>query len=321
MDTFSIFEIQSLPYFKKQTAAGEYSAACPKCGGAPSPLKVAEGRANEPPDRFRYWESDGHFWCRACGLWGIVAERGGDRLSQAELKAVRDTITKDVLTERKALVCRLNLNDQAQGYWQALNGHTGLVSEWWGISPDTIDTFKVGYCDRAPLYPDSDSFTIPYLYPNKACVNIRHRLLQPPDSGKYRPQRAGLGVAFFNPQVLAEEWVVLVEGEMKVMALVQRGIPAFSIPGKSAFRACLQTSALYYPEGHNFFANVKKLHICLDPDALREARQIGLFVKDEFDVPEIRVVDPWEKPDDLMVKYGMSPGDFCRMLEYGEVIR
>lgn len=314
-------DLELLPYFRK-FGVDHYVAACPQCGGDPSPEKIRK-RDNSPPDRFCIWYMDAgqkaRFWCRRCGFQGFTGENGGlyqidpQRVSMlAEMRLEREKIAEterqNEAARKKTILQQLNESGLHKKYHQALNGHTDLVHEWYGLSDDSIEIWEIGYCSTCPLACYSDSLTIPYFWKDQI-INIRHRLLNPNGEGKYRPHAKGLGNAIFNANLLlAEDWIVLCEGEFKPIFLNQKGFPAIGIPGVASFD----------PSWVRLFGKVKQVHICLDPGQDGHAWQIGRLLAEV--VREVRVCTLMDEPDYLFTKWGSTVGDFAKVLEQGRLV-
>jgi len=194
-------------------------------------------------------------------------------------------------------------------YYSNLNGQAETVMRTWGLTQETVDLFKIGYCSHCPTSPDSDSFTIPYYHHTKV-INLRHRLIKPNGQGKYRPEAAGLPATIFNADLLdSEKWIVLVEGEFKAMVLTQYGLPAIAIPGVTAFKE----------DWAQRFSQVDKAHVCLDWGTETQARRIGGLLS-QAGVDVWLVTLPVAKPDDFFVAYGGTVRQFCKYLESGRKV-
>jgi len=318
----TIDDLENLPYFRKY-GLDHYVAACPNCGGNPSPYKVQK-HDNSPPDRFCIWFMEAgqkaRFWCRKCGFKGFSDENGAsyqldpERASMlAKMRLEREKNAElerqNQAAQKKRILQQLNETQLHVKYHQALNGHTGIVKEWYGLSDDSIDIWQIGYCDTCPMAKYSDSLTIPYFWRDEI-INIRHRLLQPNGEGKYRPQARGLGNAIFNANLLLDEdWVIMAEGEFKPILLCQKGFPAIGIPGVAAF----------VPDWVRLFKKIKRVHIVLDPGQDGYAWQTGRLLAEV--VREVRICSLWDEPDYLFTRYGMSVGGFAKILEQGELVK
>jgi hypothetical protein len=229
---------------------------------------------------------------------------------RADREQRRQAKEKGKRQEARRIIRKLQKNRPDLTYHQNLNGKTGYVKRKWGLTDDTIDMFKVGYCPACPTSSYSDSITIPYYWQGKL-INIRHRLSSPNGSGKYRPEMTGLPTALFNADTFLDGgWVILVEGEFKAMVLWQYGLPAVGIPGAKNFglvKRCIK-----------LFSRAEMVYVALDPDAEQAAIKIGKILVDGG--IDARLVILPTKPDDFFVLYGGTAGQFSAYLENGRVI-
>lgn len=294
----SVAQIESLPNYKHK-GNGEYSAVCPN------------PHCDSDEDAFLFWPDVGNFWCRKCGLEGFVTDKAFFTITpEIQAKIKRQRQEREQAKHQKHLTAIEQLQRERKDviYHQNLNGNSGYVKKRWGVTDDTIDIFKVGYCSACPTSPYSDSITIPYYYHEKL-INLRHRLSSPNGDGKYRPEMSGLPQAIFNADLLDnEDWLVLVEGEFKAMVLCQYGLPAIAIPGASNHKLIERWAKK--------FGKVDRVYITLDWYAEQHARQIGLTLSKTG--VDVRIVTlPVDKPDDFFVIHGGNVGQFCRYLELG----
>lgn len=292
--------IEALPNYKHK-CQGEYCASCPHCGGT---------------DRFQFWPDKGNYWCRRCELKGFVVD-GNEAESlfkltpeaAASLKAEieRHRRERERLEEEKRLsaiellqkrrmdvIYKSNLTDDFLGFIQAA----------WGIKNPMA--FNLGYCNLCPTYHESDSITIPYYWKGEL-INLRHRLIHPNGSGKYRPEMSGLSAAIFNADILrsTNEYVVLVEGEFKAIVLSEYGFKAVAIPGANGFKE----------KWTGFFSNSGTVYVALDPGAEAQAWDIAVMLTRHGHAA--RVVSIPVKPDDFFTLYGGNVESFRKYLRMG----
>jgi len=287
---------QHFPITLKHVSGDEYAGACPWCGG---------------DDRFRVWET-GNYWCRPgpghCGREGWVDELAGEKLSEHERRLLalearqarlerqqqeqerRLTKLERLQKMRPDLQYHRNLNEEAIEYW---------LSE--GIYDDAIKQHHLGYCDACPTFRQSASYTIPVYDYDTKLVNVRHRLITPDNTGKYRPECAGLGTSLYHAEALQEPLprILIVEGEKKSIVLSQHNFTSVGLMGKS-FR--------WRRQWFDWFKDHGEIVIALDPDAMDSAWKLGeLFVKEGFEA--VRVARFPVKPDDAIVVYGAGYAD------------
>lgn len=295
VDRLSRADIETLPHFSKKTAH-EYSAACPFCG--------------EGEDRFLYWPDKGNYYCRRCEAKGFVLEVDGRLITEEQRQAWAAAAKQRELQEAektKTALERLQMYHAANvaRYHQQLTDRS-----WWygkGLSDETINRFSVGYTTNCPTLPGYESYTIPITYRGKL-YNIRHRLKEPTDGGKYRPEIAGLPSALFNADALDDEFafeIVLVEGEIKAMVLEQLGFQAVGVPGANLFK----------PKWARMFAN-HNVYVVFDPGAESQAEKVWLELGSAG--ANAKLVQVPVKPDDFFTIYGGTPYDFYNFLQLGK---
>lgn len=230
---------------------------------------------------------------------------------KAEIAKQRQEIVVQKKQKRQDALKKLQLSRPDIIYQKNLNGQAKYLKSHWGLNDSAIENFNLGYCQACPTSPYSDSFTIPY-YWRESLINLRHRLLQPNGSGKYRPEAAGLPSAIFNADLLSDcskdDFIIIVEGEFKAMVLWQQGFMAVAIPGATIFKE----------KWVKLFNKVGSVYIALDPGAATQAARIGNMLK----AGKVRasIVTLPTKPDDFFVVYGGNARDFSRFLEMGRIV-
>ncbi len=292
----STFDIEQLPHHKTKSQK-EWSSACPTCGGK---------------DRFLFWPEDGNFWCRQCELSGFIDQEAQSTLTEdqrADIEYRKRQARQAEIDRKRTALEQLQAKRNDLIYHHNLNGNSGYVRSHWGITDDTIDTFRVGYCNACPTSPYSDSITIPY-YWGDSLINLRHRLSSPNGQGKYRPEAAGLPTAIFNANIIkGEDWLVLVEGEFKAMVLQQNGLPAIAIPGATIFKE----------KWLKLFSAQQMIYVTLDPGV--EATAIKIAKMFNAAGLQVRLVTIPTKPDDFFTLHGGTVGQFCQYLEAGRLVQ
>lgn len=298
----TVNEIEHLPNYRKKTAR-EWSSACPNtgCGGV---------------DRFLFWPDKGNYLCRKCGLKGFVIDGNSpDSLFRVtpEMRAEweRQQIAREIEEHQKQLTTIEQLQARRMDiiyHGQLIEtGFDGVLDANWGIKPEMAARFRLGYCNVCPTYGQSDSLTIPYYWGDKL-VNLRHRLLHPNGSGKYRPEMAGLQSAIFNATRLLQptKALVLVEGEFKAVVLEQYGFAAVAIPGANQFK----------DKWARLFQNAGTVYVILDPGAEEHAAGIGATLARSG--VDCRLVIVPEKPDDMFTVYDVTPNEFGQYMRLGK---
>lgn len=296
MTTLTQLEISRLPHYKQKTKK-EYSAACPFC------------QAGE--DRFLFWPDKGNYYCRKCGAKGFIDDPAKLAFTQEQYDAWKRAEIERERKEQEEITARietLSQSDRAERYHRQMSNRSYWYSQ--GLTDESIDYYKLGYSPACPTFPDSPSWTIPIYYRGKL-YNIRHRLANPHDSGKYRPEFAGLPATMFNADLLDKgDWMtVLVEGEVKSMVLTQYGLNAVGIPGANSFKD--KWIKLFQPVGTVFIA--------LDPGAEAQALEIGQTLHGNG--INARICHLPVKPDDFLVKYRGTARELFQFLMLGEKVK
>lgn len=273
----------------KRKSHNEASSACPFC--------------NQGVDRFLIF-SDGGYWCRKCDVKGwLDDDQPRHTPSKAEILERRIAEIERMQREHERRITNLEIMHRSQDHIKYHQNLSGSTLEYWfqeGIAEESINKYLLGYCESCPTFRQSASYTIPVINRGKL-ENIRHRLISPNGSGKYRPHMAGLGNSLFNVDLLdsAEGRVLIVEGEKKSIVLAQAGFPNVGITGKRSFKR----------EWLPWFDHVQDIVICLDPDATDSAfRLAAVFGK------RARVAVAPAKIDDAIVKCGAGASDIEAMI-------
>lgn len=300
----SVLDVEQLPNHKVKSA-NEWSSSCPVCPTGTDSNK----------DRFLFWPNEGNFWCRQCNLSGFVDQEAQSRLTAAQLADIerrKRKVKQAEIDRNRTALERLQTTRNDLIYHRNLNGNSGYVKSHWGITDDTIEEFKIGYCHACPTSdPYSDSITIPYYWGEKL-INIDHRLNSPNGQGKYRPEAKGLPTALFNANIIAdEEWLVLVEGAFKTMVLHQNALPAIGTPGATNYKLIRKALKLFSPK--------QTIYVALDPGVEQAAIKIAkMFSEANL---QARLVSIPAKPDDFFTLYGGTVDQFYQYLEAGRVIQ
>jgi 5S rRNA maturation endonuclease (ribonuclease M5)/Zn ribbon nucleic-acid-binding protein len=256
---YTKIELLNLPNSAlKSKKRGEYSSACPVCGGE---------------DRFQFWPEVGNYWCRQCGLRGFVTD-APIRKNKSLASIISDKITSNTpgIEVWKKYNDNLYNEFSAQEYW---------MNE---LGPDYVKAIKyfgLGYCpDYKSLGP---TMTIPIRYGEKVYV-IKHRLLRPAKA-KYITEPRGVGAMIFNlDEIFAAKKVAVTEGEKKAMRLWLEGYTAVSsTTGAEGWR----------PEW-DLFLHGKEVFIIFDPDKAGKKNAKKMQER----IPSATIVELPQKVDD-----------------------
>lgn len=279
-------EVERLAHYTRKTKR-EWSAACPVCGGR---------------DRLCIWPDEGNFWCRQCDLKGFIDDaHAGGWNREAYLAEVAAQAERERLARRAALDAMERQRDRVAMYHHQMKDRSYWYSQ--GLSDATIDKYQLGWCPRCPTFTQCASWTIPVVFRGKL-LNIRHRLINPPNPhDKYRPETAGIGNMVFNADLFDQSdtnpVILVVEGEIKAMALTQRGFPSVGLPGASSFKESWV----------RWFDPFAEVLVVFDPGADRQARRVRDLIGQKA-----RVVSLPTKPDDFFVVYHGTAEQFQHWL-------
>ena len=229
----------------------------------------------------------------------IAAEMSIKRLEQ-EIE-----LAKQALNELKSAVkwevYHNNLNSENRHFWR-----TRGVPDWYqdymklGINPD-----KVLYYEEKEYH--TPTITIPFYKLGFDCVNLKHRLLQPPTPGwKYSYEHKGLPSNLFiaEPDMTSLSGrTLLVEGEIKAMvSMVTADDPTLQVigmPGKSPRMDMLDE-----------LKDCEPIYMCLDPDAYeftgdmksKDQRSAVQVILDYLGRERVRVIKLPQKIDDFILE-------------------
>lgn len=164
-----------------------------------------------------------------------------------------------------------------------------------GLPPSWQNFYQLGYCPAFPVSTETGrmttpSLTIPIFDPQWQVLNIRHRLLNPPQpNDKYRPERPGLHATplIGNPNKgYDHDPILVVEGEVKSMVTystlyqTEDNTPqVIGVPGKTAYRAIVDQL-----QGHD-------VYVLFDPDAEREAEEAARMVNGKVMTLPVKIDD------------------------------
>ena len=300
----------------KYRASGEWSSACPQCGGARG------GR--DPSDRFRMWERTGQassFWCRRCHYQGFTDDNKAQAPDPARIQELEEIRRREVAREEARLQAKI-ADLQQRAYWRGYHdAMSDQQRELWrraGVPNEFQDYWQLGYkAEYRGADFISPALTIPYFGPNWEAQTIQYRLLNPPaPADKYRFQ-AGLKSSLWlaEPNERMGGAVILCEGMKKAavtfIELIARGNGRYTVaavPSKAPGTELLAA-----------IQNADPLYIVLDPDAYSgRTPAVNRLVK-MIGAPK-KVVKLPVKADDFFVMYGGTAVEFQRFLEQGVTV-
>lgn len=304
--------------FTQAQGRNEWSAECPECGDA--------GHiGNDKPDRFRMWGPEPgkgpRGWCRSCGYFSWADEGMEDRSSPspeaiAAAKAERERLAAHERERMRSKIEAIRESAYWKGWHDAMGEQERGVWHGRGICDYLIDYYSLGYRTDYTCYYSGEEWrtpalTIPHYEAGWKLANIQYRLQEvPPDGGKYR-QTAGLPAAMFRtePEDDLAGAVLVVEGAIKSIVLYQHlgrrflgyNIHIVGIPSKTPSADMLAE-----------LEDAEPIYLALDPDAYEPggaAERVGRKLGDRT-----RFVHFPDKPDDLIVEYGLTGDDLLKYL-------
>jgi hypothetical protein len=190
---------------------------------------------------------------------------------------------------------------QTSRCWEKFNEQqTEFSHQWWehaGIPEDWQNFWKLGFI---PEYTCGEhktpAMTIPIFDVGWECINIRMRLVNPPQAGdKYRPYKSGLPAPMFiaDPDKPIGGKTLICEGEKKAaVAFItadNNELQVVGLPGKNPSSRLIEK-----------LKNCDPAYICLDPDAdpVPLAKEIG--------VKQVRIIRLQKKLDDTILDNGLG---------------
>lgn len=250
-------------------------------------------------DILDFWQ-----WATKKGLAGVLADHNISLTAEEVLQRKVDAAQRDIeaaqrkLDEVQSALIELRSGGLREKYHANLDEYDGMGRVLWenrGVPVWYQEKVFLGY-DNDHNWGDvhSASLTIPVYETGYNLINIRHRLIDPPEGfGKYRPERHGLPQSLFvaDPDKPLEGTCLVCEGEIKSMVayVTDPDMQVVGIPGKTPGRELLGK-----------LENFSEVNLCLDPDAdpMPLARQLG--------AERVRIVRLPEKIDDMIVALGLD---------------
>ena len=311
-----------LPYIAYQ-GGGEWSAACPWCGTA------GHDPGTGDPDRFRMFAPEpgrnARAWCRSCKefAWADANAEDYTTPSPEAIEAARlerERLAEQELERTKAKLRAIQASPMWKEWHDEMAEQERGVWRGRGICDYLIDYYSLGYRTDYTLTWDGSQWrtpalTIPHYAAGWKLANIQYRLQKvPPGAGKYR-QTAGLPAAMFRtePESGLSGPVLVVEGAIKSIVLYQHLGRQFlgmefhivGIPSKTPSGAMLEQ-----------LAEAEPVYLGLDPDAYADgsAAHVGRKLGNR-----VRYVQFPDKPDDLIVQWGLTGDDLKKYLRQATV--
>lgn len=186
--------------------------------------------------------------------------------------------------------------------WKAYHKNVNL--DLWGergITEETVNRWGLGFCIDTPYTADPvlPSLTIPVYY-QRQLYDIRHRVIGGTDADKYRSHLQGLIPIPFNIDGMGSgREVIIVEGEIKAIYLMQAGIPHVTgYPGVNFLDTIPRLISRHVAKGLQ--------EVVMIPDPGSEDRVMKILEAISKQGYKTSIVPLVEKPDDLAIKYGIK---------------
>lgn len=253
----------------------EVHGPCPECGGT---------------NRMIVWKH-GKYWCRQCHYTGMWLGQEDAKKAKAEYQASRDQVARkaawEILQRGSAWIAyhqECQSSDHALGLWAES-----------GIGSEAVARWGLGWTAACPVMKSHQSLTIP-VFRDGRLVDIRHRLVDPPEEGgKYRTEFPGVVPSIYNLDRVRGGRFLVVEGEKKTIVLEDHGIPTIGIPGADyGIKALL-------PHLYAFGGRAGVI-VGVDPGMEERARSIATSIAKTG--AKTWIADFPEKPDDFVLQYG-----------------
>jgi len=298
---------------------GEWSSACPVCGGG--------GKRHDKSDRFRLFSTSGghnaRVWCRRCGHFEWADQHTNARPNPAKIQAAQEL--RAALAEQEAARLRAKIDElRTSAYWKGYHDamrepHRALWRQA-GIPDEFQNFWELGFVEEKRIKYDGNEYTspamsIPYFIPGREPINIQYRLTNPPiPSDKYRFSyglKPDLWLA--EPDDKPANICLLMEGMKKaavtfieVVARADKRMSVVAVPSKRPGRDMLKS-----------LDNCDVVYLLLDPDAYVSTKnKNGRYTKPAINRlikmvgKRARVVKLPVKADDFFTMYGGTAVDF-----------
>lgn len=291
--------------YVQQVSDTEWCSTCPTCGG-----ELHAG--HEWPDRCRWFTDNGkpRGWCRRCGslFWPDDSSRP-DPEALAKWRA--EQIEREQARRRSAELALAHLRDDR--VWERYNDtlqQTPEARAWWrsrGIPDSYQDWWQLGW-DAAHWFGNHETATatIPLFGRDWQPRNIKHRLLDPGDCGKYRYQLAGQSQPAFlaNPDGRdGRDHLIAIEGEIKAMVvhvtLDDSHVQIIGLPGTNPSADILAA-----------LAQADRVTLVMDPGA----KPAGIKMAHSIGVGKVWLLETPVKVDDGILAHSMTAYDVRQML-------
>lgn len=313
LERFSL--LQDLAY----RGNGEWSSACPTCGGG--------GKRFDKSDRLRLFAASAGYnarvWCRRCGHFEWADQNTNARPDPVKIQEAKELRVK--LAEQEAARLRAKIDELKTGaYWKGYHDamqepHRALWRQA-GIPNEFQDYWELGFVNEKRIKYDGKDYTspamsIPYFKQGREPINIQYRLTNPPiPSDKYR----------FSYGLKPDLWLAEPDSEPRNACLLMEGMKKAAVTFiEVVVKARQQYSVVAAPSktpGQHMIENLSEcdvVYVVLDPDAYvpakmgkaTEAQRLGEMLGDRA-----RFVRLPDKADDLFIDYDFDVYTFMQYM-------
>jgi hypothetical protein len=285
--------------YVQQVSQKEWSSTCPTCGGA-----LHSDRSW--PNRCR-WFVDEHStgWCRRCGSL-FFPDGAKSAMSREEFERWRhEQVAREEARKRSAETALEYLRSEQiwLRYHEALDAYA--LARWAGrgIPEGWARFWQLGYRrdwsfrqQDGSLY-HTPSLTIPLFDHEWNCINIKHRLLDPPPDRRHmrylyelKDQEQADPLFLCDPGAPLRGHVIAVEGEIKAavtfLTLDDPNVAMVGMPGTNPG-----------PRLAEQLADAERITLVMDPGAEEAARKLAA----QLGTKRCRILIPPVKVDDGIV--------------------
>lgn len=247
--------------------------------------------------------------CKGCGQSGTVRELVADR---DNWNVDFDKLVK-TNGHRRTRSEALPTDAQVAGWASALKSERGALAQFVqrrGLTKKTIENYEIGW--RA----DKLCYTIPIRDLHGNLLNVRYYQLDPPDERRKIWSVAGHGEPRLYPveEIEANEAIVICEGELDALTLIQAGIPAVTRTG----------TADTWDMQWNVMFRGKRVFLCHDMDTKGQQaneKMAAALRNEAANVTTVLLPYPIEKKHGKDVtdyfREGHARNDFIKLIQEG----
>lgn len=224
-----------------------------------------------------------------------------ERELEAKIEEAKSALT-ELRRERRWVQYHNQLDEKSRQYWRVRG-----VPEYWQENWALGWNHKMGISTSQGVWT-TPTATIPIFDQSRDVLNIKHRLIHPPENaGKYRYELSGQGAPIYltDPEADMTGQVIVVEGEIKAMVtyltLDDPNRPVVGLPGATPSQDALQP-----------ILDAARLTLILDPGAEEQVAALAKMLGRN----RCRILIPPMKIDDAIIEAELSKREVQMMLSY-----